>query len=378
MEASALVYLGLFALTIAFGLLVDNQAFVSAHIAGGRKRGVFVPLSRTKARNYVAEFAIYALLAGVSACRIAVGNDYWVYRDNFKLIYQSRIVASEFGFNAIVYGMQKLFGYDNYLPIFALFSFVTVFFFVKALHDQAENYVFSLFLLLAGGYYFQSLNSVRYYLALAMALFAAKYVLRGEYLKFILWILAGAMFHKSILLVIPVYLVAILLAKATLKVYHYALLGAAGLSVICFGKNLLRWIIFKIYPYYENSAFDNGSLSYANIAKTLAVLILCLLCYQKSLREDVMNRFYFFLQLCALMVFCCGSFMPESSRIGYYMSASQIFLLPRLIGGMENKKFRWFCTVGVVGCFLVFFFLLLQNMYETDIRLLPYLNWIFN
>ena len=52
-------------------------------------------------------------MAGVSACRIAVGNDYWVYRDNFKLIAQGRYVSYEPGFNLIVKWIQQLFGYDH-------------------------------------------------------------------------------------------------------------------------------------------------------------------------------------------------------------------------------------------------------------------------
>ena len=174
MESSALVYIVLTVITVGLALFIDNEDYVPGYISGYRPVGSYSGYQRLQARNTVAEAAIYCLLAGVSACRIAVGNDYWVYRDNFKLIAQDRHVSSELGFNLIVRGMQDLFGYDNYLPIFGLFSLVTVFFFVKALHDQASWYAFSLFLLLTGGYYFNSLNSVRYYLALAIALFSMK------------------------------------------------------------------------------------------------------------------------------------------------------------------------------------------------------------
>ena len=73
-----------------------------------------------------------------------------------------------------------------------------MFFFLKALHDQADWYVVSLFLLLTQGFYFNSMNSVRYYFALALAMYAQKYVLRGEYGKFILWVLLGCTIHKSV------------------------------------------------------------------------------------------------------------------------------------------------------------------------------------
>ncbi len=377
MESSAWVYVALTVLTVALGLCIDNQRFVPGYLQGGRPYGASVGCDNQLARNRIAMFAIYVLLTGVSACRIAVGNDYWVYRDNFKLIAQERHVSSEFGFNYIVKWIQQLFGYDNYIPVFAFFSIVTVFFFVRSIRDQGENFAFSLFLLLTGGYYFHSLNSVRYYLALAIAMFAMKFVLRKEYGKFVLWILVGAMFHKSIFLVIPVYLVAGWLAGAPLKKWHYGV-GIAGLLSLIFGQNVYREIIFMFYPYYRDSMFDRGEISYANIAKCVCVLALCLLCYKKSLRQSRVNRFYFFLNLFALVVYCCGSFIPEVSRIGYYMMVSQIFLLPNLLSGMENGWMKRLCQAGVVLAFSAYFGLLLKDMYSVDIRLLPYLNWIFN
>lgn len=379
MESSALVYIILTVVTVLLACRIENQGYVQTRIRGGRPAGQLPGYCRTQAGNLVAELAIFGLLAGVSACRIAVGNDYWVYRDNFKLIAQQRHVASEFGFNYIVKWMQLLFGYDNYLPIFALFSLITVFFFVKALHDQATDYAFSLFLLMTGGFYFNSLNSVRYYLALAIALYSMKYVLRGEYGKFVLWILAGTMFHKSILLVIPVYLAARFLASRRLKTRHYILGVLLALSLI-FAQDIYREIIFIFYPFYRDSAFDTGQISYANIGKCLGTLALCALCYRRSLADEkaLRNRFYFFLNVAATLVYCCGSFIPEVSRVGYYMIISQIFLLPELLKDMEKGWFKTLCYGGVIGAFTLYFVMLLRGMYAVDVRLLPYLNWIFN
>lgn len=377
MERSAWVYILLTVVTVWLGLFVDNRPYVADSLQGGRKIGQKYTTDRQKARNRIAIFAIFCLLTGVSACRIAVGNDYWVYRDNFKLIAQERYVSYESGFNAIVKWMQLLFGYDRYLPVFGFFSIVTVFFFVKALENQAGSFAFSLFLLLTGGYYFNSLNTVRYYLALAIALYSMKYVLRGAYDKFILWILAGTMFHKSILLVIPVYLTAKALAAAHLKKWHY-IAGGILIASLIFCQGFYKEIIFYFYPYYRDSAFDNGQLSYTNIAKCVCVLLLCGICYKKSLRENVNNRFYFFLNLAGFVVYCCGSFIPEVSRVGYYMIISQVFLLPQLLHDMENGILKKLCTAGVIGGFSVYFLFLLKGMYAVDVRLLPYLNWIFN
>lgn len=380
MEASALVYIVLTLVTVGLALFADNREYVPGFIKGGYAPGPRY-MTREKAGNIVAQVGIYCLLTAVSACRIAVGNDYWVYRENFKLIAQERRVSSEFGFNMIVKGMIAIFGYDNYLPIFALFSIVTVFFFVKALHDQGKHYAFSLFLLMTGGYYFNSLNSVRYYLALAIALYSMKYVLRHDYGTFILWVLVGAAFHKSVLLVIPVYIAADLLAGIQIKKWHIALF-MAFLASLVFGQNIYRFIIFKIYPYYQNSHFDSGRISYANAAKCICVLALCVAAWLWDKKNDVFHeedfRFYMILNVFGLVAVCCGGFVPEVTRIAFYMMVGQIFLLPRLLGAIRTGWFRALAYVGVIAAFGAYFWLLLGQMYSMDVRLLPYLNWIFN
>ena len=180
MEKSALVYIVLTAVTIVFGYCVSNSAYTAGYLSGRRLPGTSVGYDRQQARNLVAEITIFGLLAGVSACRIAVGGDYWVYWLNFQLIDQGRHVSYEKGFVYLVKFFHLIFGEGSYLPIFGFFALITVFFFLKSLHDQADWYVMSLFLLLTEGFYFNSMNSVRYYFALALAMYAQKYVLRGE------------------------------------------------------------------------------------------------------------------------------------------------------------------------------------------------------
>lgn len=345
----------------------------------GWRRGV---MTRQHALNLWLCGGIYVILSALSVCRIASGNDYWVYTRMFSLIAQGRHVSSEFGFNTLVRGMQYFFGTGeySYLPVFGLFSLLTVYFFLRTIYEQGNWFQGSMFLFLMSGYYFNSFNSVRYYLVLSIALYSTKYVLRGEYLKFILWILAAATFHKSVLVVIPIYLVARFLAGVKLKRWHF-FVGSVFLCSLIFCQNIYRELIFFFYPYYRDSAFDNGRLSWMNIMKCVCVLLLCLICYRQSLenpKEHVADRFYFFLNLFGLVVYCCGSFIPEISRVGYYMISFQIFLLPNLLAKMKQGWLRRLCCAGVVVAYSVYFAFQLKGMYATDIRLLPYLNWIFN
>lgn len=372
------VYITLTVLVIGLGFFVRNEDYVKLHIdVPLRENYPVAKRNRQQAINITAAIAVFVLLAAVSACRIAVGNDYWGYREQFNLIMQNRHVSFEWGFNLVVWVIQSLFGYDKYLPVFGFFSIVTAFFFVKAMYDQAEVFAMSVFLLMTNGYYFSSLNSVRYYFVLAIAMYAMKYVLRKQYGAFIAWIVFAAFFHKTILVVIPVYLIAAWLSEHEIPKWLYVLAGGFLISLVVF-KDFYRRIIFIFYPYYEGSVFDTVDISFTNIAKCVAVIVLCLIFYKTAIKDNKQNRFYFFLSLAGLAVYTFGSFIPIVTRIGYYMTASQIFLIPGVLRRIENKKWKIFWTTGVVVAFIGYFALFLYTSYDTNIRLLPYLNWIFN
>lgn len=376
MDTSALFYVFLTLFTVAIACFVQNQAYVPGYISGR------IPYSydNRQAKNLAAMIGVYGLLAGVSACRVAIGADYWVYRDNFELISLGRPVPYEIGFRYVVQLMQWIFGSGTYRTIFFLFSVVTVFFFLKALHDQAVWYAGSLYLLLTCGYYFSSMHSVRYYFALSIALYAAKYILRKDYLKFLLFILVAATFHKSVLVVIPACLAAWWISGKEWKKIHYAVESILLLFLIFgqgFYSGLVRKIIFTFYPYYEGSTFDVRNFSWANIAKCLGVLALCILCRQ-ALKEDRKKRFYAFMNLEGLILYTCGSFIPEISRIGYYLIIFQVFLIPELLISMKPGWKRWICMVGTALAFALYFFMFLYKAYDDSVRLLPYREWIFH
>lgn len=348
---------------------------VTVWLAGFVKRedgGFCRNMSRQQACNRICLLGIFVFLFGVSACRYQVGNDYSRYEEFFHLIPLRQVVPTEFGFNSIVRLMQMIFGLDTKLPIFALFAFVTIFFMMKAVYEQSENFLFSFFLFMTLSYYFQSLNTVRYYFAWAVAVFSMKYVLRREYGKFVLLILLTATVHKSVLLVIPVYL----LANHAWKRWQYGvlvLLAASGLIL----RDLYLKIIVFFYPSYENTIYLDGGTSFINILRILGVFGLTLLYYRQAVAGHGQNRFYFNLNVFALLLYTCGSFVPEISRVGYYMTAGHIFLLPSLIGHMEKESHRKCWTVIVVAAAFVYFGVFLVKAQDLLVRIVPYHTWIF-
>ncbi|MCQ2519443.1 MAG: EpsG family protein [Lachnospiraceae bacterium] len=357
------VYIFVTLLVVLLGVLIkDNFIYTDRAQISDRQKSI----------NRVSLFFVYFVLAFLSGTRVAVGNDYWVYRDNFKLIAQQRVVSSEIGFNGIVKLVQWFAGYDNYKPVFFVFSAITVFFFVKALYDQSEWFAASLFLLLANGFYFSSLNTVRYYLAFAIALFSIKLLWQEKHLAFLLLILVTATIHKTFLCVIPIYY----LAKINWKKRDIPFVAVASVLLLVL-KGYVRKIMFIIYPYYEGTYLDDNHISYINILKATAVLVFSVIYYKKAIKGSPINRFYFNLNIGALIVFSCLWYLPETTRLGYYLSASNIFLIPSIIKAIDNRKQRIFWAVVIGLAYMAFFLFYLRSLYAVNIRILPYYNLFF-
>lgn len=331
-------------------------------------------VSRQGLINRVMLTAIFFILFAVSALRVGTGNDYWVYRTGFLQINGGDTpVSYEIGFKGIVLLMQKLFYRDCYKEIFALFSFLTAFFFVKGLYDSTDWFFMSCLLFMANGFYFMSFSNVRYYFAFALVLCSFAPLMKKRYFEFFLWIIVAALFHKTALIVIPAFLVGYFL-KWSKKTIWLIPVAAGGLLA---GKSVIRFLVFKLYPFYEGDPLDSGEISYVNIAKCAAILVFCLLNYRETIKGDSKAEMLFNLNLFSLLLYAFASYVPELTRICYYMVAGQVFLVPLVLVKIADKKKRRFWTIVISVAFILYFAVFLKRGSQPGINILPYLSWIF-
>jgi hypothetical protein len=317
---------------------------------------------------------VFALLFGVSSLRFNVGNDYNAYVQIMHVLqFNPAYVSTEIGFNSVVWLIYGLCGYENYLMVFAVFAFATIALFMRAIYRDSENFLFSFFLFMAFGYYYQSFSSVRYYLAVALALWAIPLVLQKKWLPFVLVVLLGATFHKSLLVVLPLYFLASLAWKKWMLIAF-----ACFCATVFFFQDLYLRLLVFLYPSYRDTEFLAGGTSVVNIVRCGAILAFSLVYYRQAIKDHLRNQFYFYCNAGAFVLYTCCSFIPEVSRIAYYLTATHIFFLPAIIGRIENKKQRWFFVAAVVVAALLYFAMYLYKAPNDGVRVLPYQIFLFH
>ena len=374
-------------------ILYSTVTVITILLAGMvRKVPVTQPcqITRQQMCNRVCLLSIFLVLFALSACRLNVGNDYAKYVEFMHLVNCDAYVPTEIGFNLLVKIVYGLSGYENYLLVFAIYAFATVFIFLLAMYEQADDFPLTFFLFMMLGYYFQTFSTVRYYLALAIALYSMKFVLRRQWGRFIVLILLGATFHKSLMVVIPLYFLAILPWKKWQLV-----LAAVFCTTFLFFQDFYLKVVVLLYPTYEDTEYLEGGTSYINILRCIAVLAFAGLVWwlKKHGQSDTEKtqsvepvateqeerfHFYFYLNLGALALYVFCSFLPIISRIGYYLTVSQILFLPMLLQQIENAKLRKIFRLGILLAGILYFIMYMSRAGNDGVLILPYKTFFFH
>lgn len=357
--------------TIALAFLVINEPQpVSGQLHKSNR------FTRRQGLNTLSLLAIFTILFLLSALRLEVGNDYGTYVTTIHEIYVGGYVVTEPLFNGVVKILCELSGGENYLLIFAVFAFVTIWIFLKVLYEQTDDFGMAFFLFMTLGIYFRTFNTVRYYFVLAITLYSFRYVLRKEYGKFVLLIALAALFHKSVLVVIPIYFIA----NLPWKKWYAAVLTVGAIGMVIFQDFIMK-IALELYPSYKNTIYLETESGLSGNLMTLvrcgAILIFALLCYKDKWKEKQENRFYFKLNFLAVLLYLCGSFLPLVGRIGYYLITSHILFVPAVLRSIKSEKKKKIFTVLVVIAGAIYFLLFLKSANQPGVRVLPYKSWLF-
>lgn len=397
-----ILYITVAVVTALLASLVDNHPKRQSHT-----------LTRQQLCNRVCLAVIFLILFLLSACRLNVGNDYAKYVEFMHLVNCDAYVPTEIGFNLLVKLIYGLSGYENFLLVFAFYSFATVLFFLLAMYDLSDEFGLTFFLFMTLGYYFQTFSTVRYYLVLAVALYSMKFVLRKQWGRFLALILLGATFHKSLLVVIPLYF----LASRKWKKWQLAAAAAFCTTFLFLQDFYLKLVVF-LYPTYEDTEYLEGGTSYISILRCAAVLVFAAVVYFMRRREDGQKtitagetknaeitkntgcgtgingkgnatnkkeeewmrrfRFYTYLNLGALILYVFCSFLPIISRIGYYLMVSQILFLPMLLKAVPDKKWRRLFRAGILLAAVLYFAMYLRKGTNDGVLILPYKTFFFH
>ena len=366
-----IVYLTMTAVVIVlsfFALSARERNAMCAPTGGGM-------MSRRALLGLISILGIFTVLFLVQAFRLNVGNDYAKYVEFMHLARFGSYVPTEPGFNLLAWLTFRLFGWENFLFCFAVMALITVAGFLFAIDRLSVTFFSGFVMFITLGYYFQSINTVRYYLALALIACSMYYLLKRDLPLFLLLVIAAACFHKSALVVLLFYPAAMIIYRR----WYLAVLvctGALGLIL----RSQVMDVMLALYPTYKETGLAaGGEGSLMSLARCAAVLVLAILLDRGSIlgsrtsdEDGEARRFYCHCNILALFLYLFFYYLPVVSRIGYFLTFTHIFYIPVMISRMEPGLKKRIATVSVLVVCAAFFLHTMRHAGDDGFRILPY------
>lgn len=307
----------------------------------------------------------------ISAVRYDVGWDYLkIYTNGFFMIGQDYMphYFSEIPFDWLV---KQIYEISNHNPdwLFIVCSVITFIFISKAIKDQSVNIIFTIALLFFIRYYFLTLNIVRQGIAMAIVLYALKYIKEKNVKKYIVTVLFASCFHLMALIYIPIYFMCRIDWRKKKN------LIIAFMVPIC--AMIAYFIVLKYTKYgnYIDSQFQGNSFLWHEIILSGIVLLLSILERKNISVGKEYFDIYFILQIITFIASICSRFLPVADRIVWLFYIQNIFLIPIIIKNIKSIDQRALITLILIIIMSISVYA--QVIVTDSYNIVPY-NTIFN
>ncbi|HBC3604841.1 TPA: EpsG family protein [Vibrio parahaemolyticus] len=142
----------------------------------------------------------------VAGLRYDVGTDFSTYVYFINLINNGHDTYMESGFELMIKLLLDS-GFEEQ-SVFFVSSLITITFFYFFIIKHSEQYTFSVIIFfLFPIFYLASFNGVRQFIAISIFLYSIRFILEKKLTSYCIIIVVGSFFHKTILLMLPLYFI---------------------------------------------------------------------------------------------------------------------------------------------------------------------------
>lgn len=360
-----LIYLLMFIVAEIFAFTAEYKKYHSklANLSGA----VDLTASQRQASMLLWLSAVPFLL--IAALRYRVGTDYATYVEiqipqllrgvDYRLKY-------EYFYQVLIkFGMAV----GGYQVVFFLTHLVLLFFVWKSFKNLSTDYFISIFVFMFGCYFNLSLNIMRQFIAMAVFLFAIKYIVQKQPIRYFGTMIVGFLFHKTAAIFVPLYLLGKIKVKERVSLILVLVIGIFSSQI----RQLLVWItnVTGIYASYFDSRYDVSDQQWNLILFNLAILIVYSYMhrfligktpqyvYDRTIitpeSEEIFNNVLYNLQVVAALAAVLSSVIPNSTRIIFMFSIGQILYIPYLLQRVKDVKTRNWISFGLMLMYIVIF-----------------------
>lgn len=352
---------------------------------------LYIPIkSINKQKNiyntYPFSFIAYILIVCFSGFRYGIGTDYFNYQNIFFNINADNVYNSnlELGF----YFIAKLLPQNasGFYALIFITSFITNFIFYLSLknnivncnanHRNSYRMLVILFFFLSS-VYFIPFNGIRQGIAFSCVLLAFNFIIKRNPISFLLCILFGFLFHKSILLFIPFYYLYKI--KINLKINLFLIVASCLLiqsSILSSNLGIILSLLDDKYSKYILESRDYGGSGLGIYLYVVLFIFIYISTYfiKNKIKHDMYFNFLFFIFSIGITLRILSLENILFSRPSYYFTVFDVIFIPYFILLFEKTKNRIIISSFIM---LVFITNLIASLLSSN-GLMPYDSILFN
>lgn len=221
----------------------------------------------------------------------------------------------------------------------------------------------SLFIFFTFGYYAFAISGIRQSLAIAILLFGYKYIIKGNFFKFLICVIIASLFHSTAVLFLPAYFTRNL--RCNSKNLLIILLAGVGGMIAFSAITSIMFQYFIIYEHYSEGIYG-GETRMASILYVVVSLLITIIGYM--VYERKINKVYnshpkknrktidiegnmIILVAIATAIYIMSLNLNIFDRIALYYNVFAMIVLPNAIYKFRPKN-RLLCTAITI----IFFF----------------------
>lgn len=287
----------------------------------------------------------FLLLFIYSSARLNIGNDYTRYASAFSGMGKEGFsnlnyldYGWEWGFNIltkIIYILTK--DVRVYMTIIAAMCLAGPYY---VIYKYSKSPWLSVLLYINLYFFYVTMNFMRQGVAISISLFAYEFLLKRKFLKYAAVIICAAMFHVTVLIMIPLYF--LVKFKPSLKIPLFY--GYLVLWMYIASNSTIDLILSFIYPEYRTSVFIVMGLDIINAVIPTLIVISGVFLMMKFIKPqqpaaDSEKTFIIQTNLMYFAYFWIFVMLRHAifERVSYYAYIYVILFIPELLAFADEK-----------------------------------------
>lgn len=372
LKGKSMIYILLFLYTVFVAYLVEKTKIykefkmrLEQNSGYKTRKKLSIILSKNGIQFIGICLLVFFPMVFIHAGRYGFGTDYTgTYRKIFySVLYHTNLNVDSYVESGYIF-LNKIVARFTKDYVWAIFcsSILTYTILIIAICNNSKYFWQSVMCIFLSGFFLDSSTMIRQIIALSIYIYSIKYVYKREFVHYLLCLLIASLFHRSCLILIPMYFMYG-------KVYKKNVLVAILLGCIIGAKwvfNLVIYIMGYIPKYAKYIPAMYKDTNFEMMFFLVALLIFLILLFSKNVTKEY--YFWLFHAAIALAIASLSESIAFIFRfLDYFIVSTVILYIPEYICNISNNRKRFLVSFITYGSLVLFqvYVLYIANWYKA-------------